>query len=119
MHFEDMFLYDGLKQLKLRFNPKVSSFKTTILESKLDTLGNKYPFFFRNGNTYYKEFPISALLSMQSDDNEFFLEWKNTLTDLRGGENISINESYNNLTTSNIKKERDFKMAALEWLNNG
>jgi len=30
--FEDMFLYDGEKQIKIRFNPKVSSFKQTILE---------------------------------------------------------------------------------------
>jgi hypothetical protein len=43
-----------------------------VLESKLDTLGSKYPFFFRNGNAAYKEFPISALISMISDDNEFF-----------------------------------------------
>jgi hypothetical protein len=29
--FEDCFLFDGEKQLKIRFNPKISSFKTTIL----------------------------------------------------------------------------------------
>nr|DAI51090.1 MAG TPA: hypothetical protein [Caudoviricetes sp.] len=29
-----MFLYDGEKQLKVKYNPKVSSFKDTILESK-------------------------------------------------------------------------------------
>ena len=32
--FEDAFLYDGERQLKIRFNPKVSSFKTTVLDSK-------------------------------------------------------------------------------------
>jgi hypothetical protein len=77
--FEDMFLYDGKRQLKMRFNPKVSSFKTTILESKLDTLGGKYPFFFRNGNTSYKDFPISALISMLADENEFFCSWKESV----------------------------------------
>jgi len=30
--FEDMFIYDGERQLKVRFNPKVSSFKNTIPE---------------------------------------------------------------------------------------
>jgi hypothetical protein len=30
--FEDMFLYDGVRQLKVRFNPKVSSFKVDIPE---------------------------------------------------------------------------------------
>ena len=30
--FEDIFLYDGERALKIKFNPKVSSFKSTILE---------------------------------------------------------------------------------------
>ena len=29
--FEDMFLYDGSVQLKIRFNPQVNTFKTDIL----------------------------------------------------------------------------------------
>ena len=45
--FEDMFLSDGERQLRIKFNPKVSSFKNTILESKIDTIGGKYTFFFR------------------------------------------------------------------------
>jgi hypothetical protein len=71
--FEDMFLYDGNRQLKIRFNPKVSSFKNNILETKLDTIGGRYPFFFRNGNVSYKEFPISGLISILSDENNLFL----------------------------------------------
>ena len=61
--FEDMFLYDGKRQLKIRFNPKMSSFKATKLEQKLDTIGSKYPFIFKNGIVDYKEFPISGLIS--------------------------------------------------------
>ena len=37
--FEDIFLCDNEKQIKIRFNPKISSFKTTRLESKIDTIG--------------------------------------------------------------------------------
>ena len=33
--FEDAFLCDGKRSLKIKFNPKISSFKTTFLESKL------------------------------------------------------------------------------------
>ena len=47
--FEDSFLYDGKRQLKIKFNPKVSSFKKDVLETKIDTLGSKYPFIFKNG----------------------------------------------------------------------
>lgn len=72
--FEDCFLYDGERQLKIRFNPKISSFKRTLLESKVDTLGGKHPFIFRNGRVDYKEFSISGLISLISDSNEFFMK---------------------------------------------
>lgn len=70
--FEHAYLYDGERQLKIKYNPKVSSFKNTLLESKIDTIGSKHPFFFRNGNVNYKEFPISGLISYLSDENNLF-----------------------------------------------
>ena len=80
--FEDMFLYDGIngdKQLKIRFNPKISSFKSNQMEQKMETIGNKYPFIFKNGIINYKEFPISGLISYNADNEELFL---NKLSDL-------------------------------------
>lgn len=70
--FEDAFLYDGKRQLKIKFNPKVTSFKKNIFEAKVDTLGSKYPFIFRNGNVEYREFPISGLISYLSDEQSLF-----------------------------------------------
>ena len=71
--FEHAFLYDGERQLKIKYNPKVSSFKTTLLEQKTNTLGGKFPLFFRNGNVNYKEFPISGLISYLSDEEQIFM----------------------------------------------
>ena len=71
--FEDLFLYDGKRQLKVSYNPKVSSFKADVLESKTDTIGGKYPFIFRNGNVNYKEFSISGLISYLSDEEHLFM----------------------------------------------
>ena len=71
--FEDMFLYDGKRQLKIRFNPQVTSFKNDLQEQKIDTIGSKHPFIFRNGNICYKEFPISGLISFQQDGAKFFI----------------------------------------------
>lgn len=107
--FEDSFLYDGERQLKIRFNPKVSSFKSTVLETKTDTIGGKFPFVFRNGNVEYKEFPISGLISFMGDENNEFLA------------NLDPNEyDFNHwLTADNIRKEREFKMLVLSWLTNG
>lgn len=119
--FEDAFLYDGQRQLKIRFNPQVSSFKTDILESKMDTIGNKYPFFFRNGIVNYKEFPIGGLISYQADFNGFFLKQENKQQVRTSTPRTEvIDTSFNtDLTSDNFYKERTFKLAVLDWLNDG
>lgn len=106
--FEDIFLFDGERQLKIKFNPKVSSFKTNILESKIETLGGKYPFVFRNGNVNYKELSISGLISLCGDENNEFS---------RDFEADCI--SGHLLTSDNMYKEREFKTQVHEWLTNG
>lgn len=124
--FEDAFLTDGVKILPIKFNPKISSFKNTILESKQDTIGGKYPIFFRNGDVKYKEIPISGLISYQMDAREKFM----TDEELGLEKNLGLNESTRSavaiqrerstqLTGSNIAAERRFKLAVLDWLNNG
>ena len=70
--FEHSFLFDGKRQLKIKFNPKVSSFKKNLAEAKIDTIGSKYPFIFKNGIVEYKEFPISGLISYFMDDEGLF-----------------------------------------------
>lgn len=104
--FEDAFLYDGERQLRIRYNTKVSSFKATVLETKMDTIGGQYPFILRNGRTYYREFPISGLISYQMDNDNYFFEHSNyeTTTDLTG---------------KNLGQEREFKLKVYEWLNDG
>ena len=103
--FEDAFLYDGERQLKIRFNTKIAQFKDTVLESKLDTIGGRYPFIFRNGRTRYKEFSIAGLISYLADENQEFYSRDDYIS--------------TNLTSENISMERRFKLEALEWLNNG
>ena len=74
--FEYSYLYrDGI-QLRLALNYNVSSFKHTVLRSKQDTLGSKYPFVLQNGNAYYAEFPISGLISYQDNYSEDLSGWK-------------------------------------------
>lgn len=120
--FEDMFLSDGERQLRIKFNPKVSSFKTTLLESKMDTIGGKYPFFFRNGKVEYKEFPISGLISMLMDEHEEFMSGiqisstsRKTTPALPGDEK----DLPTALTGDNFRREREFKIEVLNWLTNG
>ena len=136
--FEDMFLWDGERQLKIRFNPKVSSFKVNHLESKMETIGSRYPFIFRNTVVEYREFPIAGLISYLEDENEFFVNHKEDLgvigarnvprfhgtpTDLEQ-DDINIGKSWEWAETTdpigrNIKAERRFKQIALNWLGDG
>jgi len=105
-----MFLFDGKRQLKIKFNPAVSSFKNDILESKIDTIGGKYPFIFRNGVVNYKEFPISGLISYFMDDQEYFIK----KSDLG-----SLEFETTDLVSDNIRAERLFKLEVMNWLTNG
>ncbi len=109
VNFEDIFLYDGKKQLRVRYNPKISSFKQDVLESKTDTIGSKYPFIFRNGSVSYKEFPISGLISRL--ENESFGAYVDTTS--------ILDYSPTDLVPENMKEERDFKLSVLEWLTDG
>lgn len=123
--FEDTFLFDGKRQLKVRFNPKVSSFKKNLLEGKSDTIGSKYPFIIKNGRVEYKEFPISGLISYQMDENELFISKEELLfkqkeivkpfTSIRE----KIVEPPQNLSNYNLAAERLFKMNVFDWLTNG
>ena len=130
--FEDLFLTDDTRQLKIKFNPKVSTYKPTILENKVDTLGGKYPFIFRNGNVNYKEFAISGLLSYLMDDKEYFMAGIQPITNnahrshTQAINDIQGKNDWDNaptigtkLTSENFFLERQFKAEVLEWLTNG
>ena len=128
--FEDMFLYDGERQLKIRFNPKVSSFKTTRFEQKVDTIGSRYPFIFRNGVVQYKEFPIAGLISYHMDKNEMFIHHQEDLNIILGkdakrddgtptsGDEWKTSETLDSIGY-NMRAERRFKLRLMEWLSDG
>lgn len=113
-YFEDAFLYDGKRQLRIRFNPKVSSFKPVVQESKKVTLGRKYPYVLRNGVVDYKEFSISGLISYLMDNDEMFMPEAELLS-LTSDEFAETTD----IVDENIAVERKFKIAVLDWLNNG
>lgn len=115
--FEDLFLYDGKRQLAIRFNPKVSTFKQNRMEQKTETIGSQYPFIVKNGAVDYKELAISGLISYQMDALEQFMSKE----ELELPYNQHDNKRYplRDLITDNIRAERLFKTEVLTWLNNG
>lgn len=118
---EHSYLSDCERQLKIAYNPQINSLKTNILETKTNTIGAKYPYFYRNGQVEYKEFSISGLISLISDEDGLFWSQKivdNNTRNTTPGFLVNTN-SLTNLTNDNFYNEYLFKTKVLDWLNNG
>lgn len=76
--FDDIFLLDGKRQLRIKYDPNISSFKQNILEARVETIGSKYPWIKRNSNVNYKTFPISGLITYNMDTYLDDYPWKMT-----------------------------------------
>ena len=113
-----IFLREGNQQLKVKFNPQVSSMKTTYMESKTDTLGSQFPFIKRNGAVKYRTFPISGLISYFMDDENLFssreYEYGNNLDDYN---TFNYNNGIGPMT--DYSYERLFRDRVRDFLENG
>lgn len=132
--FEYSYIYrDGI-QLKLSLNQKVNTFKHTVLASKQDTLGDRYPHLVKNGHAHYAEFPISGTISYQMDKDDTFFStsvggcyFKDELivpfdkfkTEGERGSQVVITsfDIDTNLTEDNVFIERKFREKVEEFLN--
>jgi hypothetical protein len=48
----------------------VNNLKRNLLESKQDTIGNKYPFILKNGYSNYFSFTLGGLISYYAESND-------------------------------------------------
>lgn len=115
---DDIYLTTAKKQLKVKFNPSLSSLKRNINETKTDTIGSQYPFIKRNGDMDYMSFPIGGLISSEMDENRKFT----SKTQLYG-ENKKYykdyNEQYEINRHSDVVYERAFREAVMDYLYSG
>ena len=79
------------RQLKVKFNPSLSSIKRNINETRTDTIGSQFPFIKRNGDMNYVSFPIGGLISSEMDENRKFTSKKELYGENR---NFYQEESY-------------------------
>ena len=105
------------KQLKIKFNPQVSSYQRTIPEAKVDTIGSKFPFIKRNGDTNYRQYSISGLISHFMDQDGLLIDRDNMY---ESDEVLSLYDEYNDenrITPFNdYTYERDFREKVEEFL---
>jgi len=103
-----------VKQLKLKYDFQISSYKTNISENKTDTIGSQYPFIRRNGNMYYRSFPIAGTITAYMDNIELFVnksvlygneEITDLFIDYRGEDyNFNANKQYNYIQERNFRE---------------
>lgn len=115
--FQDIFLSNDKMQIKVKYNPSISSFQTVISESRIETLGGQYPIIRRNGNLKYKTFPISGLITAFCDEEGLFLNKEN----IYGTETlVNLYQDYNEENQIDEYKdfiyEREFREKIMDFL---
>lgn len=108
----------GTKQLKLKYDFQISSYKTNIAQSKTDTIGSKYPFIRRNGNMYYRSFPVTGTITecmdqanLFTNSNELFNGLYNKYKEFKGQLDYFVNRY-------DYTYERKFRERVEEFLYN-
>lgn len=113
--FEHMFLVNKDRQLKIAFNPSVSSFKKVYNESKVETIGGQYPFIRRNANVNYAQFPISGVISIEMDEDNLFTSREELF-----GKSLDFYDQFNQdneiTRATDIVYEKAFRDKVLEFL---
>ena len=69
---DDIYLTKDNCQLKIKFNPSLNEFKYNVTESQQVTIGSQYPYIKRNGNNYFRSFPIGGLISSFIDTTDWY-----------------------------------------------
>lgn len=126
--FEDIFLTNKDKQLKIQFNPSISGYKYNVTESQQVTLGAQYPFVRRNGNNFFRTFSIGGLISSFMDENDWYdpnfydggFHIKNELQPFTSRQEIygDFKQLYNNYdrTYESYIYEREFRKKVSDFL---
>lgn len=113
--FEHMYLVNKDRQLKIAFNPSVSSFKKVYNESKVETIGGQYPFIRRNANVNYAQFPISGVISIEMDEDNLFTSREELF-----GKSLDFYDQFNQdneiTRATDIVYEKAFRDKVLEFL---
>lgn len=116
--FDYVFLAADNKQLKLKFDGKVTSYRHAITQSKIDTIGSRFPYITRNADTNYRQLSLTGLISFMQDENKTFA----ADDEVYGGGDV-VQQAYRKFDEQNrityytdIKRERFFRELVTKYL---
>ena len=114
--FQHMYLSSGGRQLNIKFDPQIASFQRVVSEARVETIGSKYPWFYKSGAINYKTFQITGTISALMDDS--FL-MKASREDLYGDKKQwydDYNESHRITPYNDYVYEKDFREEVMNFL---
>ncbi len=118
--FDNIFLLNEDRQLKIKFNPQVNNYSHVVSQSLTQTIGSQYPFIRRNGNVNYRTFSLSGTISAFMDIRENGM--KASFEDLynngwQGAEKYRDYNQKNNINYyNNSIYEKDFREQVIRFL---
>lgn len=130
VELEHTFLTSADMQFKVKYNPVINSYKRTISESKIETIGSQYPFIRRNAKVNYRQFSLTGTISWQSDLQGIFLNEDNvyvnselypavrkkgTIYDSISEHELPIDERYDVINNYDYIFEREFREKILDF----
>lgn len=127
MRMDSVFLTTKNHQLRLTGNVNISTFKRVTQDQFQPTLGSKYPFYSRSGETNYRTFSLSGLITANFDPTASFLrnDPENGLwwDDESGSRLVVLNrdlygELQFSLSRRRVSDKLNPKMQAIEQLGN-
>ncbi len=115
------------RQLNLKYDKVVASMKRNIKESRVETIGSKYPFVTRNANVDYREFPLTGLITHFMDESEEFAPRASLFVDDEfAEESFDLSPDYEALYRANglngynnTTLEREFRNRVHDFLVDG
>lgn len=111
-----------VKQLKLKYDFQISSYKTNITENLTTTIGSKYPYIRRNGSNYYRSFPITGTITYYMDNVDFFTTKEKMFGNTEAQESFNVEQNKDVYTTIpssyNYIYERKFREQVEKFLYN-
>ena len=121
------FLEENNKQLKITFDPNISTFSNRVNDFKIETVGGKFPFISRNAAVQYRTFAITGTIASDMDDHELFFNQDNYYNKKYFGDDstLYLADKYREIASErglyhrNFILEKDFRNEVLKFLGNG
>lgn len=118
-----------IARLRLEYDCELTNLSYNIIETKIDTLGGKYPYIVRNGSNGYRSFTLSGLITYQMDGeykDTFFAEDEIYNEEREIAMTATTKTAIGDIYRSKIEdnhynevKERFFRQKVTEFLQNG